>query len=82
MNATLLHGFQYVTNLSNLKILLTAKFFTSSTMKIKKYLVTKPQSAKNIATSYRESKALSHSLHVFSMCSAWMTAFTISHIYV
>ena len=31
-----------VTNSSNLKILLAAKFFTSSIMKIKKYLVTKP----------------------------------------
>ena len=42
MNATLLHGSQYVTNFSNLKILLAANFFTSLTMKIKKYLVTKP----------------------------------------
>ena len=41
MNATFLHGSQYVTNSSNLKILLVAKSFTSLTMKIKKYLVTK-----------------------------------------
>ena len=42
MNATLLHGSQYVTNSINLKMLMAAKFFTSSTMKIEKYLVTKP----------------------------------------
>ena len=42
MNATLLYGSQYVTNFSNLKMLLAIKFFTSSTIKIKKYLVTKP----------------------------------------
>ena len=39
MNATLLHGSQYVINSSNLKMLLATKFFTSSTMNIKKYLV-------------------------------------------
>ena len=48
----LLHGSQYVTNffarisvrdsLTNLKKMLAANFFTSSTMKIKKHLVTKP----------------------------------------
>ena len=42
MNTALLHGFKYVTNSSNLKILLAAKFFTSSIMNIKKYFVTKP----------------------------------------
>ena len=31
-----------MTNSSKLKMLLVTKFFTSSTMKIKKYLVTKP----------------------------------------
>ena len=36
MNATLLYGSQYVTNSSNLKMLLAAKFFTPSIMKIKK----------------------------------------------
>ena len=48
----LMHGSQYVTNsfawisvrdsLTNLRKMLAAKFFTSSTMKIKKNLVTKP----------------------------------------
>ena len=38
-----MHESQYVTNSTNLKkMLLAAKFFTSSTMNIKKYLVTKP----------------------------------------
>ena len=41
MNATLLHESYYVTNSSNLKMLLVAKFFTSSTMRSKKHLVTK-----------------------------------------
>ena len=67
MNATLLHGFQYVTNSNNLKMLLVAKFFTSSTMKIKKYLATKPLGTKNAVTSCRENKALGHFLHMFSM---------------
>ena len=40
---TLLNEFQYVTNSSNLKkMFLAATFFTSSTIKIKNYLVTKP----------------------------------------
>ena len=37
-----LHGSQYVTNSPTWRRLLAAKFFTSSTMKIKKHLVTKP----------------------------------------
>ena len=65
MNATLLHGFQYVTNSNNLKMLLVAKFFTSSTMKIQKYLVTKPSGAKDAVASCKENKALGHFLHVF-----------------
>ena len=47
--------------------LLAAKFFTSCTMKIKKYLVTKSQGAKDTVTSCKENKALGHFLHVFSM---------------
>ena len=42
MNTTILYGSEYVTNSNNLTVLLAAKFFTSSIMKIKKYLVTKP----------------------------------------
>ena len=43
MNATLLHGSKYMTNTPTLgRLLLAAKFFTLSTMKIKKYMVTKP----------------------------------------
>ena len=38
----LLHGSQYVTNSPTWRRLLAAKFFTSSTVKIKKHLVTKP----------------------------------------
>ena len=32
----MMHGFKYVTNTSNLKKILAAKFFNSLTMKIKK----------------------------------------------
>ena len=67
MNTTLLHELQYVTNSNNLKMLLATKFFTSSTMKIKKYLATKPLGAENAVTSCRENKALGHFLHMFSM---------------
>ena len=42
----LLHGSQYVTNSPTWRRLLVAKFFTSSTMKIKKQLVTKPWGTK------------------------------------
>ena len=43
LTTPMMHGSQYMTNSTNLKkMLLAAKFFTSSTMKIKKYLVTKP----------------------------------------
>ena len=66
MNTTLLHRSWYMINSSNLKMLLAAKFFTSSIMKIKKYLVIKPKGVKDV-TSYRENKALGHFLHVFSM---------------
>ena len=41
----LLHESQYGTNLPTWRKLLATKFFTSSTMKIKKHLVTKPYSA-------------------------------------
>ena len=34
----MMHGSKYVTNTSNLKKMLVAKFFTSSTMKIRKLL--------------------------------------------
>ena len=37
----MIYGSQYVTNSSNLKMLLATKFFTSLIMKIKKYLFTK-----------------------------------------
>ena len=42
MSPFLLHESQHVTNSPTWRRLLAAKFFTSSTMKIKKYLVTKP----------------------------------------
>ena len=42
----LLHRSQYVTNSPTWRKLLAAKFFTSSIMKIKKHLVTKPWDAK------------------------------------
>ena len=48
-------------------MLFAANFFTSSSMKIKKYLVRKPYGAKDAITSYRENKALGHFVHVFSM---------------
>ena len=41
-----LRGSQYVTLITNWKKMLAAKFFTSSIMKIKKHLVTKPQGTK------------------------------------
>ena len=65
-----MHGSQYVTNSSNLKkMLLATKFFTPSTMKIKKHLVTKPYDAKDAVASFRENEAFGHFLHVFSLYS-------------
>ena len=62
-----MHDSQYVTNSPTWGRSLAAKFFTSSTMKINKYLVTKSWGAKDAITSFRETKALGHCLHVFSM---------------
>ena len=75
MNATILHGSQYVTNSNNLKMLLIAKFFTSLTIKIKKYLVTKPYGAKDAVTSYSENKADHFLPYSLCMCSPCITAF-------
>ena len=77
-----MHGSQYVTNSSNLKRLLAAKFFNSSTVNIRKLLGHKTLGVKDAVTSCKENKALGHFLHVFSMCSTCMTAFKISLIYV
>ena len=67
----MMHGSQYMTNSTNLKKMSAAKFFTSSTMKIKKCFVTKLEGAKDALTSYRENKALGH----FFICS--LCAFTL-----
>ena len=76
MNATILHRSQYVTNSNNLKMLLIAKFVTSLTIKIKKYLVTKPYDAKDAVTSCRENKAESDLVpYSLCMCSPCITAF-------
>ena len=48
-------------------VLLATKFFTSAIMNIKKYLVAKPKGAKDAVTSFKENRALGHSMHVFSM---------------
>ena len=71
----MMHGSKYVTNTSNLKKMLAAKFFNSSTMKIKKLLGYKTQWRKDAVTSFWENKALGH----FSTC---VTAFKIILIYV
>ena len=71
----LLHESQYVTNQwctdpntwltpTTWRRLLAANFFTSSTMKIKKYFVTKTLSHKNVVISCRENKILGY----FSAC--------------
>ena len=39
-------------------MLLVAKLFTSSTMKIRKHLVTKPYDVQNVVASHRENKSL------------------------
>ena len=64
-----MHESQYVNNSSNLKMLLAAKFFSSSTMKIKKHLVTKTIRCKDAVASFRENKAFGHFLHLFSLYS-------------
>ena len=47
-----MHGSQYVTNSSNLKRLLAAKFFSSSTMKIRKLLGYKTLGINSISPLY------------------------------
>ena len=61
-----LHGSQYVTNSPTWKRLLTAKFFTSSTMEIKKHLVQNPK-AQRRSSFFRENKASV----TFCICSMW-----------
>ena len=74
MNATLLHEFQYVTNSSNLKMLLVAKFFTSSTS-------TWLQNPKVQKMQQLLTKRIRHQV-TFCMCSPCIIAFKISLIYV
>ena len=47
----MMHGSKYVTNTSNLKKILVAKFFSSSTMKIRKLLGYKILWCKDAVTS-------------------------------
>ena len=71
----MIYGSQYVTSSTNLKKMLTAKFFTSCTMKIRKLLDYKTLWRKNAVSSFRENKALGHSI-------AYATTFKIILIYV
>ena len=63
----MMHGSKYVIDTNNLKKMLVAKFFSLSTMKIRKLLGYKTQWRKDAVTSFRENKALGHFLHVFFM---------------
>ena len=60
----MMHRSQDVTNTSDLKKMLAAKFFSSSTMKIRKFLGYKTQWHKDF---FRVNNELGHFLHVFSM---------------
>ena len=47
----MMHGYKYVTNTNNLKKMLATKFFSSSTMKIKKLLGYKTLWRKDVVAS-------------------------------
>ena len=72
-----MYGSKYVTNTSNLKKMLAAKFFSLSTMKIRKLLGYKTLWRRDAIAS---SKRIMNQC-TFCMCSPCMKAFKISHIY-